>query len=94
MTKRDLDLLATRRCAAHLRSAYFDDKTPKEDPQGRSAEHIAWMLDRIWDDDMTLAKASRWLGYCQAWVVLHHHTDLKYVKSTTRFFRDSKENEG
>lgn len=85
----DLDLTRTRLLARDLRGRYFAITPWAEDPEGRSKQHMAWMLDRIVDDSsMTLAKASRWLGYVQGWLVFHHRACLADVKADVRLFRD------
>lgn len=89
MPKADLDLEKTRGLARQMRVVHFPTFNPVPDPDGRSACHMAWMLNKIINDpDMTLAKASRWLGYVQGWLVFHYHRELEDIKHDVREVRD------
>lgn len=88
---KDLGLKQTRTAARALIIGFFQSVESKEDPRGLSEEHMRWMLDRISrDKTFTLAKASRWLGYVQAWLVLYQHAPLEYVKQNVRSARGDK----
>lgn len=87
--KHDFDLNRTRLLAHDLREKYFADVRPLEDDAGQTPEHMAWMLDYVVIDcDMTLSKASRWVGYVQAWLVIHFKAKLETIKDETRYWRD------
>lgn len=73
-------LTTTRELAAWMRRNHFFAVTAHEDPDGKSHEHMAWMLDRVNLDDMNLSKANRWIGYVQAYLVINKLCSLEDVK--------------
>lgn len=86
-------LTTTRELAAWMRRNHFFAVTAHEDPDGKSHEHMAWMLDRVNLDDMNLSKANRWIGYVQAYLVINKLCSLEDVKKDTHYYRDRR-NEG
>lgn len=72
---------------ASLRACFIVDAV--EDPEGRSEGHMVWMLDRVRagldDETWDIGKANRWIGYVQAWLVIHFRSRLEAVKYAVRY---------
>lgn len=87
-----LTLSQTRTMASAYQATYFKDTFPVEDPEGRSQQHMAWMLNRIVNDardDMPIDKASRWIGFVQAWLLLFNQVTLDNLKQNVRDAREA-----
>lgn len=82
---KDIGLKQTRGIARAMLIGHFSRVEVKEDPRGLTQEHMAWMLHRVVHDKaFTLAKANRWLGYVQGWLVITQRESLEYVKESVR----------
>lgn len=55
---------------------FLSDGKPDE-KNFQSFSHLRWMLDNVISDEMSDTKASRWLGYVQAQMVLSHLTSYE-----------------
>jgi len=85
----DFTLQQVKVVSLNIRRTYFSDVEAIEDPMGRSQSHMTWMLDKLIGDDINVTKANRWLGYIQAWLVLHYHCELDSVKSMISSVKDN-----
>ncbi len=47
-------------------------------------EHLAWMLTKLSDDDMSDTKKHRWLGYIQGCMVMKGYLSVEYERNATR----------
>lgn len=80
-----MTLQQTQRLAAKYRQEIFSRLEPKEDPQGLSPCHMVWMLERVVNDpDMTLDKASRWIGFVQFFILNRECMTLDQLKQSVR----------
>lgn len=80
-----LDLAQTVALAAFYRTGIFRHYEAHEDSEGRTAKHMVWMCERVMNDKaMTLDKASRWIGYVQAYLVLFQQYTLDELKAHVR----------
>jgi len=83
----DLSLGTTKVLAGRIRAHYFKGVISAEDSEGRSVGHMAWMLEQIQGFD-SATKASRWLGFVQAWLLFTYRTDLTKLKAGVRNVRE------
>lgn len=49
----------------------------KRDKEGKTLEHVAWMLGQIIDREIEGEKAHRWLGYAQGLMVLEGKATMR-----------------
>ena len=49
----------------------------KRDLEGKTLEHVAWMLGQIIDQEIQGEKAHRWLGYAQGLMVLEGKATMR-----------------
>lgn len=54
------------------------------DPEGRSLGHAMWMLQWIWNGNVTADKADRWIGWAACLLVMHDRMSLEDVKGIIR----------
>ena len=69
--------------AARLTSEVFGGRATR-DPDGKSIEHAAWMLQGIAMGYVQHEKAHRWLGYAQAIFVAEELLTLNDVKEINK----------
>lgn len=76
-----------------LRQEYFDllNSVPIENSSEPLAKtHLAWMLAKLSDDDMSETKKHRWLGYIQGCMVFYGLLNVNEERNNTRHIFNGK----
>ncbi len=88
----DIDNKQTKQAVKNAREKYFNAASDigEEDPNGKSRQHMVWMLDKIIKDGFNKTKANRWLGYVQGWLVFHDLASLEDIKNDIRKVKEAQ----
>lgn len=75
---------AARLTLAAVEEGLHSDRlpAPARDPEGNTLAHMVWMREEMSRGDQSDAKANRWLGYIQGWLVAMGLATLDDCKKT------------